>query len=69
MHDMVTGRSVSVVLHSLNMAPIDWFSKRQNNVETAVYGSEFMAGRVAVEQIMEIRYMLRMLGVICLQIP
>ena len=28
-----------------------------------VYGSEFMAGRIAVEQIMEIRYMLRALGV------
>ena len=32
-------------------------------METAVYGSEFMAGRIAVEQIMELRYMLMMLGV------
>ena len=63
MHDMVTGRSVSGALHLLNKTPIEWFSKRQNNVETAVYGSEFMAGRIAVEQIMELRYMLRALGV------
>ena len=58
MHDMVTGRSVTGVLYFLNKTPIEWFSKRQNNVETAVYGSKFMVGRVAVEQIMEIRYML-----------
>eukprot|EP00957_Ditylum_brightwellii_P115556 8813635-Ditylum_brightwellii.AAC.1 len=31
--------------------PIDWFSKRQNNVETATYGSEFAAARTAVDQI------------------
>ena len=63
MHDIVTGRSVSGVLQLLNKTPIEWFIKRQNNVETAVYGSEFMVGRIAVEQIMEIRYMLRALGV------
>ena len=32
-------------------------------METAVYGSEFMADRIAVEQIMVLRYMLMMLGV------
>ena len=63
LHDLVTGRSVSGILHLVNCTLIDWFSKRQNQVETAVYGSEFMAGRLAVEQIMELRYMFTMLGV------
>ena len=63
MHDMVTGRSVTGIIHMMNKTPIEWFCKRQNQVETATYGSEFMALRIGVEQIMELRYMLRMLGV------
>ena len=62
-HDLTTGRSVSGIIHCVNKTPIEWYSKRQNQVETAVYGSEFMAGRIAVEQIMELRYMFTMLGV------
>ena len=63
MHCLVTGRSVTGILHLLNQTPIEWFSKRQSQVETATYGSEFMAGRQATEQIMDLRYTLRMLGV------
>ena len=37
--------------------------KRQKTVETAHYGSELVATRMAVELIMEMRYQLRMLGV------
>ena len=43
MHDVITGRSVSGIIHMLNKTPIEWFCKRQNQVETATYGSEFMA--------------------------
>jgi hypothetical protein len=43
--------------------PIIWTSKRQKTVETSTYGSEFVASRVATEIILEIRYMLRSLGV------
>jgi len=63
MHDLTTGRSCTGVLHLLNQTPIDWFSKRQNQVETATYGSEFMAARQATEQIMDLRFTLRALGV------
>jgi hypothetical protein len=63
LHDMITGRSATGILHMLNKTPIDWFSKRQNTVETATYGSEFVAARIAVEQIIDLRYTLRMLGV------
>ena len=63
MHDLVTGRSCTGILHLICQTPIQWFTKRQAQVETATYGSEFMAARQAVEQIMDLRYTLRMLGV------
>ena len=63
MHDFTTGRSATGILHFINQTPIEWFSKRQGQVETATYGSEFVAGRIATEQIIDLRYTLRMLGV------
>jgi hypothetical protein len=63
MHDLITGRSMSGIIHLLNQTPIQWFSKKQNTVETATYGSEFMVARQATEQIMDIRYTLRMMGI------
>jgi hypothetical protein len=63
MHCLATGRSVTGILHLLNKTPIDWFSKKQNTVETATYGSEFSAGRVAVDQALDLRLTLRYLGV------
>jgi hypothetical protein len=63
MHDVVTGRSCTGILEFLNQTPIDWFSKRQNQVETATYGSEFMAARQATERIIDLRYTLRSFGV------
>jgi hypothetical protein len=67
-HDMLTGRSVSGVLHFLNQTPLDWFSKKQGSVETATYGSEFMASRICVKQAIDLRLTLRYLGVpICNQ--
>ena len=62
MHDVVTGRSVTGILHFLNRTPIDYYSKRQSTVETATYGSEFVAARTATEQIMDLRLTLRYLG-------
>ena len=47
-HDCMTGRSVTGILHFINATPIDWFSKRQSTVETATYGSEFVAASVAI---------------------
>lgn len=63
MHCKVTGRSCSGILHLLNQTPIEWFCKRQNTVETATYGSEFVVARQGTEQIMDLRYTLRALGV------
>lgn len=62
-HDCLTGRSVTGILHFINATPIDWFSKRQSTVETATYGSEFVAARTCVEQVIDLRNTLRYLGV------
>ena len=62
-HDMVTGRSVTAVMHFVNQTPLEWFSKKQPTVETATYGSEFVAAKTAVQQVMGIRTYLRYLGV------
>ena len=62
-HDLATGRAVSGVLHFVNQTPIEWFTKKQATVETSTYGSEFAAGRVAIQQIAGLRTTLRYLGV------
>ena len=62
-HNLVTGRAVTGVLHLINQMPIDWYSKAQSTVEVATYGSEFVAARIAVDQIVDIRLTLRYLGV------
>ncbi len=63
MHDVITGKSATGILHLLNQTPIDWYSKKQATIETATYGSEFVAGRTCVEQAIDLRQTLRYLGV------
>jgi hypothetical protein len=43
-------------------APIIWFSKRQNTVESSSFGSEFVAARIARDLIVSLRIKLRMFG-------
>jgi hypothetical protein len=62
-HDLVTRRSITVILVILNSTPIRWVSTRQKSVETSTYGSELVAARIATELIMEVRYVLRSSGV------
>ena len=63
MHCKVTGKSATGILHLINQTPVDWFSKKQATVETATYGSEFVAARQATEQVIDLRYTLRSMGV------
>ena len=63
MHDVMTGKSLTGILHFVNKTPIDWYSKKQATVETATYGSEFVSARTCVEQIIDLRNTLRYLGV------
>lgn len=59
----LTGRSVTGILHLINQTPIEWYAKKQATVETATYGSEFVAARTAIEQIIDMRNTLQYLGV------
>jgi len=59
----VTRRSHTGVIIFVNRAPIIWYSKRQNTVESSTFGSEFVAMRTAVDLIEALRYKLRMFGV------
>jgi hypothetical protein len=56
MHDVKTGKLVKET-------PLDWYSKKQATVETAIYGSEFVAARICVEQVIDLHATLRRLGV------
>ena len=47
----------------MNMALIDWLSKKQTTVEGAVFGAEFVAMKHGIENLRGIRYKLRMMGV------
>ena len=58
-----TRRSHTGVLIYVNKAPILWYSKRQNTVETSTFGSEFCAMKVAIDMIEGVRYKLRMMGI------
>ena len=61
--NQVTRRSHSGILIYLNTAPVSFYSKRQNSVESSTFGSEFVALRIAIEKIKALRYKLRMMGV------
>ena len=63
MHDALSDKAVTVVLHFYNKTPIDWHCKKQSTSKTARYGAEFVSGRTCVEQIIDHRNSLRYLGV------
>ena len=60
-HDQVTRRWVSGVLLFFGSAPISWTSNRQGIIERSSYSAELCAGRVASEETIALRYMLRSL--------
>ena len=61
-HCLATCKSLTGCLLFVNKTPVDWYSKKQATVETATYGSEFVAAKTATEQIMDIWQTLRYLG-------
>jgi hypothetical protein len=60
---MLTGRLVMGILHLCNQTLVDWYRKIQAMVETATFGSEFTAARIAVDQIIDLQTTLWYLGV------
>jgi hypothetical protein len=61
--NIITRRSHTGILIFLQNAPIIWFSKKQNTVESSSFGSEFVALRTARDMIVALRYKLRMFGI------
>jgi hypothetical protein len=62
-HDRKTGRSISGIIVYVGNTPIIWKSRRQGAVQTSMYGAELCAMRMAVEEAITIRYMLRSFGI------
>jgi hypothetical protein len=62
-HDLSTRRSIKGILVMLNNTPIRWISKQQKTVEISTYVSEFVASMITTEIVLEVRYMIRSLGV------
>ena len=63
MHDILSGKAVTGILHFANKTPIMWFSKKQSTVETATFGAEFVAARTCIEQLVELRHSFRYMGI------
>ena len=61
--NMANRRSHSISIIYVNNAPIIWYSKRQNTVEASSFGSKFVALRITIEMIEDLRYKLRSFGV------
>lgn len=59
----VTRRSQTGIIICIPRAPIVWYSKRQNTVESATFGSEFIALKTAIDQVDALHYKLRMFGI------
>jgi hypothetical protein len=49
-------------MHLLSQTTGDWYRKRQATVVTATFGSDFTAARIAVDQILDLKTLLRNLG-------
>jgi hypothetical protein len=62
-HDLISGKSVTGTLHWANQTVIDFSTKLQSTVETATFGSEYVAARTSSEQIIDLRCTFRYLGV------
>jgi hypothetical protein len=58
-HDLVTKRSIKVILFMLSNTPITWISKSQKTLETSIYDYELVGSRIDREITLEVRYMLR----------
>ena len=61
--EKLTRRSQTGILIFCNRAPILWFSKRQNLVESSTFVSEFMELKNLVDLVTALRYKFIMFGV------
>ena len=61
--EKLTRRSRTGFIVFVNSAPVYWYSKRQNSIETSSFGSEFVAMKQACEYLRGLRFKLRMMGI------
>ena len=62
--DKVSCRLRSGFLIHVNTALVQWFSKKQSQVETSVFGAEFVAMRQGIDALRGLRYKLGMMGIL-----
>ena len=62
-HDLVTGKTVTAILHFVTASPVNWYSKRQCTVETSTFGSEFVAAKLLLIRFVDLRTALMYLSV------
>ena len=58
-----TRRSCSSFMIFINMALIQWLSKKRTTIESSAFRAEFMAMKYGVETLRGLHYKLRMMGV------
>ena len=61
--DKITRRLQTGIILFGNSAPLIWYSKRQNTIESSTFGAEFVALRIATEMITSFCYKLQMFGI------
>ena len=61
-NDVITGRSITGVMHVLNKTPVDWYINKKSAVETDAHGSENSSVLTCAKQILNLRIALRHLG-------
>jgi hypothetical protein len=61
--NVVTRRRKTGILIFMNRAPVVWYTKKQNTVESSTFGSEIVALKNSIELTKSLRYKLRMFGV------
>ena len=59
----VMRHSQTGLLLFVDRAPVTWFSKRQNTVQTSTFGSKFIAMKTAVEHVEALHYKLWIFGI------
>jgi hypothetical protein len=59
---LATWQSTTGIIIFLNGAPIHWYLKWQNNIESSTFGSEFVNTKIALEMNATLWYKLRMMG-------
>jgi hypothetical protein len=62
-HNLLSGKAVTGILHLWNKTVVDWYSKHQPTVETTTFGAESVSGRIAADQIIDLRLTAIYLGV------